>query len=326
MNHGAFADLGQSRQANMLKPILLITMMFGLGFAAIMAILLPENIVRAILIAASCVLMMLLSSFLLSRGKTGIASGMFLFIMWLMITTLSATGGGTEAPAFIGYIIIVLSTGLLLGIWWGIFVSIICTITEFGIIYAQLHEMLPPSVVQQTIYSQTIAQMIYFAWVMVFVFLYKKSIDSALEQAELELEVRRETERKRSESEARFRTTFESAGIGIALVDMQGIPIQTNPALQRILGYSDHEFRKMPFTEFTHPDDRERDWHLYTELIEGKRDTYRIEKKYIRKDGQIVWGMLTVSLVADLKGKPLYAIGMLEDITDRKNAGPRVER
>ncbi len=133
------------------------------------------------------------------------------------------------------------------------------------------------------------------------------------------------TERKRAEdalkeSEARFRTTFESAGIGIALVDVQGRPIQSNPALQKIIGYTAAELSRMAFTEFTHPDDRERDWDLYLDLMEGKRNKYEIEKRYVRKDGQLVWGLLTVSLVRDLQGQPQYAVGMVQDITERKRA------
>ena len=122
------------------------------------------------------------------------------------------------------------------------------------------------------------------------------------------------------ESEERFRTTFETAGIGMALVDLQGHPVQSNPALQRILGYSAEELGRMAFTEFTHPGDREMDWRLYRELMEGKHEKYEIEKRYIAKDGKLVWGHLTISLVKDLQGRPQYAVGMLEDITERKRA------
>ena len=133
------------------------------------------------------------------------------------------------------------------------------------------------------------------------------------------------TDRKRAaetlrQSEERFRTTFENAGIGMAIVDLQGHPIESNPALHRMLGYSEEELSGMLFTEFTHPHDRDLDWALYGELAEGKRDRYAIEKRYIRKDGQLLWGLLTVSLVKDTNGAPEYAVGMVEDITERKRA------
>jgi PAS domain S-box-containing protein len=136
---------------------------------------------------------------------------------------------------------------------------------------------------------------------------------------------RKRTERSLRESEELFRTTFETAGIGIALVNMQGRPMNSNPALQRMFGYSGEELRRMPFTEFTHLDDRERDWRLYQELLSGKREKYEIEKRFIKKDGQIVWGHLTASLVRGADGQPMYGVGMVEDITERKRAVEALE-
>lgn len=129
---------------------------------------------------------------------------------------------------------------------------------------------------------------------------------------------RKRAEAAQRESEARFRAIFACAAVGIALVDDGGHPIVSNPALQEMLGYSEEELREMAFTEFTHPDDITLDWSLYQELIEGKRDYYQIEKRYIRKGGSVMWGRLTVSLVRDEQGTPLFGIGMAENITERK--------
>ncbi len=131
------------------------------------------------------------------------------------------------------------------------------------------------------------------------------------------------TDRKLAEealraSEERFRAFFEGAAIGIALVDLEGHPVQVNPALQKMLGYSEEELRRMTFAEFTHPDDRALDLALFQELLEGKRDHYHMEKRYIRKDGQVIWGHLTVSSLRH--ENPTYVIGMVEDITERKRA------
>jgi PAS domain S-box-containing protein len=87
-----------------------------------------------------------------------------------------------------------------------------------------------------------------------------------------------------------------------------------------MLGYSAEELRGMPFTQFTHPDDVALDWQLYTELVRGQRNQYQLEKRYYHKDGRMVWGNLTVSLVRDERGAPLFGIGMVEDITERKRA------
>ena len=135
-----------------------------------------------------------------------------------------------------------------------------------------------------------------------------------------DISARRRAEEALRESEARFRAIFENAAIGIALVDMHGHPVESNPALQEMLGYSTLELAQMAFTEFTHPADAQADWDLFTELVEGKRDKYQLDKRFYRKDGEVVWGHLTASLVRNQSGEPKYAIGMAEDISERKQA------
>src|SRR3569832_431972 len=120
--------------------------------------------------------------------------------------------------------------------------------------------------------------------------------------------------------EHRFRITFESAAIGIICIDMTGRPIHTNEALRRMLGYSREELHAMRFSQVAYPEDADSDRLLFNELVQGKRDHYRIQKRYIRKDGPGVWGALCVSLVREESGEPDFAVVMIEDITDRKRA------
>jgi two-component system, cell cycle sensor histidine kinase and response regulator CckA len=133
------------------------------------------------------------------------------------------------------------------------------------------------------------------------------------------------TERKRSEealreSEAKFRAIFENSGNGMAVVSLEGHPVECNRALVKILGYSEEQLRGMAFTDYTHVDDRELDWRLYGELIAGKLDKYEIDKRFIRSDGQTIWGSLIVSLVSDSAGRPKYGVGIVQDITERKKS------
>ncbi len=121
-------------------------------------------------------------------------------------------------------------------------------------------------------------------------------------------------------SAAKFRAIFDRAGIGIALVDPQGRIVESNPAFQKMFGYSEEEMRNLIFTEFTHPDDVPKDWRLAQELFAGKFDHYQMEKRYIRRDGQIVWGQLTVSLVQETAAPPQFTVRMVENITRRKQA------
>ena len=139
------------------------------------------------------------------------------------------------------------------------------------------------------------------------------------------------TERKRAEeavaeSERRFRAIFDGAAIGIALVDMGGRIVASNPALQRMLGYEEQQLRGTPFPDITHPDDVEKDLALFRELAAGRRDHYQIEKRYYRRDGKLIWGRLTVSLVRGARGEPQFAVGMVEDITERKRFEEERER
>jgi PAS domain S-box-containing protein len=127
-----------------------------------------------------------------------------------------------------------------------------------------------------------------------------------------------EREQALRESESRFRAIFERAAVGIKLADRDGRVVGSNQALQEMLGYGAAELQGMPFAEFSHPDDAEADRRLLEELFAGRRDHYEMEKRYRRKDGRLVWGRLTVSLVRDAAGAPGFAIGMVEDITARK--------
>ena len=121
-------------------------------------------------------------------------------------------------------------------------------------------------------------------------------------------------------SEARFRTIFEDAALGIALVDHQGRILDSNPALQELLGYSAQEMEGRTFLEFTHPDDVRDSHELYQELFAGKLREYQIEKRYLRKDGAVVWVRPTVSLIRTLGDGGQYALKMVENITEQKRS------
>jgi PAS domain S-box-containing protein len=120
------------------------------------------------------------------------------------------------------------------------------------------------------------------------------------------------------ESEARFRTTFENAGTGMALVSNSGQLMRTNAIFQKMMGYTDAECTELTFMDITHPEDLEKDLVLFREVLAGKRDAYQIEKRYIQKGGGTIWGQLTVSIVKGPDGKVQYAVSMVEDITEHK--------
>ncbi len=135
-----------------------------------------------------------------------------------------------------------------------------------------------------------------------------------------ELAERRRVEEALRTSEERFRAVFEQVAVGIVILNSQGRPVHTNPALEQMLGYSRDELCSRPFTDFMHPDDATTDAYMYTELVEGHRDSYQLQKRFHRKDGQVVWGRLVMSLLYNADDKAEFAIGMVENITNRKIA------
>lgn len=129
---------------------------------------------------------------------------------------------------------------------------------------------------------------------------------------------------KQNADQEKFRHIFAGAAIGIGLDSLDGTIVESNPALQAMLGYTREELAQMRFAEFTHPDDLAVDTELFREMIAGTRDSYQIEKRHIRKDGEPVWVRLTNSLVRNPNGDPQYTIAVVEDITQLKQAQERV--
>jgi PAS domain S-box-containing protein len=122
------------------------------------------------------------------------------------------------------------------------------------------------------------------------------------------------------DTEARFRTVFEYAPFGIALTDLDGRLIETSPALGKMLGYSREELHHMILPKFSHPDDADSCLDLFRELARGHRQGFEKEYRYIRKDGRLVWGRLTVSVVRSLLEQSQFAIIIVEDINERKRS------
>jgi len=131
---------------------------------------------------------------------------------------------------------------------------------------------------------------------------------------------RKQAEEAQRESEERYRAIFDNAGIGIDLLDRDGRILRVNQSLLDMLGYSEEEFHQLTFLDITHPDDKEISKRKLEALAAGEIDSYTLEKRYVRKDGSILWGNLSTSTVRDANGGHRGAVGVIEDITDRKLA------
>ena len=154
-----------------------------------------------------------------------------------------------------------------------------------------------------------------------FELMHKASLSAAaLERLVRLATVQSDTVRSLRDSEARFRKTFELAASGIAHVDTDGHFMRVNRRCCEIVGYHESELVGRAPREISHPDDREMTATQLARLRAGEVDAARLQKRYIRKDGSVVWVDLTVALVRDAAGKPQYEIAIMEDITQRKHA------
>ncbi len=122
------------------------------------------------------------------------------------------------------------------------------------------------------------------------------------------------------QSEALLRGAFDYAPIGKALVGLDGRWLKTNQALCKIVGYTEDELLALDFQAITYPDDLPFNLGRIQDLVNNKNSSYEIEKRYIHKQGHLVWVLLTVTLVRDDEGAPQYFISQIQDITDRKRA------
>ncbi|HEX5803346.1 MAG TPA: PAS domain S-box protein [Azospira sp.] len=117
-----------------------------------------------------------------------------------------------------------------------------------------------------------------------------------------------------------FERTFDAAPVGMAVANIEGRYIKVNRAMTDFIGYTAEELMAMTYLDITHPDDAGPNRDMRDSLIAGEFNSHLVEKRYIRKDGSVVWAMLVVSLVRDADGQPLYTIGQMLDISRQKLA------
>jgi len=127
-------------------------------------------------------------------------------------------------------------------------------------------------------------------------------------------------------SEERFRSAFDHAAVGMALVGLDGRWLQVNESLCRLLRLSREELLRKTFQDVTHPDDLEADLAFERQLLAGDIHSYQMEKRYFDRDGGVVWVLLSVSLVRAEDGSPGYFISQIQDITERRSAQLALER
>ena len=141
----------------------------------------------------------------------------------------------------------------------------------------------------------------------------------------IDITERRLREEQLYESEFRFNRLYENGPFGMVMADKEFRFKNANPAFCNIIGYDEAEIRKLTFKEITHPDDRAKDLINVQKLMNKELAVYKTEKRYIRKDGKVIWGSLTVTATFDSEGHFLYNLGIIEDITERRLAAEALQ-
>ncbi len=134
------------------------------------------------------------------------------------------------------------------------------------------------------------------------------------------------SQRKRAEealrqSEEQLRAMFDLASVGIAQADPRtGQWLRVNKKMCEITGYSSGELLALHVKDITHPEDRQTDWEAFERVVRGEASSYRLEKRYIRKDGSLAWVNVNMTIIRDRAGQPTRTVAALEDITERRRA------
>lgn len=126
--------------------------------------------------------------------------------------------------------------------------------------------------------------------------------------------------------EKRFRTVFEAAPLGIAIADPNGYILEANDVFFRLLGYGQSEIKKLTFMDITHPDDREETRKLSRKARDSRINSYQTEKRYLKKNGDTLWGIVRATAIKDNNGHLQYWLGLIEDITEQKAAKEALEQ
>ena len=255
------------------------------------------------------------------RGKTRAASWLFILALIFISAQRAWVSGGVDSPIIPFFLIFVVMAGLLLEKQGGIIVGALCIAVYAGLVLAANAGLVPPPQYSYPPRVMFLYMILFVALTLILESMIAWTFRDSLARAEEQLQERLRAEESKRVSERQFASAFEYAAIGKALVSRDGRFLMVNRAFCRMVGYTAEELCALTFQDITHIDDLEGDLDSVNHLLEGRIETYEMDKRYIRKDGQITWGRLSVSLLRDDEGVPLHFISEIQDVNEEKLAG-----
>lgn len=147
---------------------------------------------------------------------------------------------------------------------------------------------------------------------------YKNNLPDGMQGVIVNITSRKREEELIRESEQKLRLMIQNSPIGVSTTDLDGIFLEVNQALCKIVGYPKEEMLGFHYNKFSHPDDKEKNAQLFSDLVAGKISFFDLEKRYVRKDGKVVYARIRAQLIRNELGKPLFQTAIIEDITGQK--------
>jgi PAS domain S-box-containing protein len=247
------------------------------------------------------------------RGRVRFAARLLVVCLWLLVTLFVWLRAGLGTRAAYGYFVVVFIAGLALGRWQAIVTAAICSAST--LLIALVAPV--PSVEPVRFW---LVNSLYLVLVLLLHDLAERSIRESMLRARSERHDRHLAEDELRQSEERFRVMSESGPIGIVTADAAFRLTLVNRAFCTLLGYGEEELKGRRFLEITHPEHVAGDRQAMQRLLDGEIPFYQTEKRYVRKDGGVVWAKTTASLIRGSDGRFLHFLAMIEDISDRKRA------
>ncbi len=270
----------------------------------------PALILNLVLFG-SCLLMY----FTLRRGKVALAGIGFIVLNTIVLTAAIASLGTIRVASTAVYLLMVIISGLLFNRRGALLTAVFCSLIILGLIAAENMGLLPrPDYVVNI--TQWVTYTSLFCLGGILISFATRSIQRSLRHAEDELAERKRAEQKLRESEDLFKYIFDYSVVGKSITRLSG-EVSVNAAFCSMLGYSPEEFSGRKWQEITHPDDIELTQRQIDTLLSGQGTSCRFTKRFIHKDGSVVWAELSSTLRRDQDGRPLYLVTTLVDITYR---------